>query len=257
MDSKMFETAICCWSFVYVVSFGQIPINNRTHACICICICSAVCAASSLSPHPNESECINLSICQNGIGLSLLPFPPLSPNTFPPVLAYTINTFPSFDFCFRLHFAFFASLSWFAVSFAHLHVRFIYIATIFGMHFCLSVCSVCCCCWFFSFHFICLIFLLDNIVVTVLLYCCCCCRFVILFVVSARLFLSSLCESFFYYIPFGICSIKLCMVRALPLSLLLPLSLPLIHFHLSLCSLLPGMHNTACINILSLTVYFS
>lgn len=161
-----------------------------------------------------------------------------------------INTFPSFHV--GLHVCFFSSLPAFSFSFTHLHVCSIYFYN-FGMHFCLSELLFVAATAFFSFHFICLIFLLDNIVVTVL-YC-----YIAVAILSFRLLctivsivIGCVCVFFFHYILFGICSIKLCAWCGLCFS-----HSPTHSFPLRLYLVQPGYAHTACINILSLTVYFS
>lgn len=251
----MLETAIW-WSFVCGVLWANTNKQPYTHAFVSVSVSVLyiygrsfpfICA---LSTQIRKSECINLSICQNGIGLSLSLFrlfPPLSPNTFLPVLAY--KHFPFLPRWLACVFFFFSSCIFFLF---HTFACLLYIFLQFWNAFLSLRVAVCCCYSFFSFHFICLIFLLDNIVVTVL-YC-----YIAVAILSFRLLctivsivIGCVC-AFFHYILFGICSIKLCAWCGLCFS-----HSPTHSFPLRLYLVQPGYAHTACINILSLTVYFS
>lgn len=162
------------------VSFGQTPINN-IHACTHTYIFFL-----SLSS-PAKSECINLSICQNGIVVGFFSVHSLIYSTPSLFLLRCLYKFISLDWLFFL-----GSLLLISMDYFDLHVRlYCYNFACISLSVLLSLSAWCV---FFSScmrlrHI--LVRQYHRIVVIVLLYCCC------YFVISYR---QRVCECLFFFL---------------------------------------------------------
>lgn len=121
----------------------------------------------SVSLFPNKSECINLSICQNGIGLYVCAFFSAHILAYKYALSPSLS-FPSFMCLLQKKHLFFSSSVCYCFSFPHLNELF-WVACLFYCYNleCISVFV----CVSIVFFLGCVMFLLDNIAESSLCYC--------------------------------------------------------------------------------------